>query len=236
MNETLDALTTALFDQLIARSMAEGVPARVGERLQTVLGGTPERSREEYWVGGSVGWINSGKVNEFRIIEPSALITVEALASSAAKLLPTRTTVVAITGATLGQVSLTEFETSANQSVVGILGSAELPSEFVYLWFRANIGDLVSRKTGGAQQHVNKGDVNEFEISVPPPHELNRWLEAARPLFDQIKCNCWKRARLPTARPAAPAEAHLRRSPLPQRRNGHAVSAGRVTALGAAIR
>src|SRR5690606_30139598 len=78
---------------------------RVGEAFRTVLGGTPSRANPLFWANGSVPWINSGKVNELRIISPSELITEAALERSAAKLMPRRTTVVAITGATLGQVS-----------------------------------------------------------------------------------------------------------------------------------
>lgn len=73
----------------------------VGNILDCKLGGTPSRSNESYW-GGSIAWINSGKVNDFRIIEPSEYITEKGLKKSATKLLPAKTTVIAITGATLG--------------------------------------------------------------------------------------------------------------------------------------
>lgn len=85
----------------------------------TVLGGTPSREKNEYW-GGSIPWINSGEVNKLRITKGSEFISDLGLKKSATKLMPVHTTVLAITGATLGQVSYTEIETCANQSVVGI--------------------------------------------------------------------------------------------------------------------
>ena len=71
---------------------------------------------------GDIAWINSGEVRKnIRITTPSEYITGEGLNHSATKLLPKKTTVLAITGATLGQVSLLEIDTCANQSVIGVL-------------------------------------------------------------------------------------------------------------------
>lgn len=109
---------------------------------------------------------------------------------SAAKLLPERTTVLAITGATLGQVSLLELSAAANQSVVGVLGTQDLPSEFIYHWIRARIGDLINRQTGGAQQHVNKEDVNDLALLVPSPGVMCAYLSVVRPMFDRVKLTC----------------------------------------------
>jgi len=81
----------------------------VGNKFKVVLGGTPSTTREEFW-SGDIPWINSGKVNELRIINCSEYITKLGLESSSTKMMPRRTTVIAITGATLGQVSLTELE------------------------------------------------------------------------------------------------------------------------------
>lgn len=163
----------------------------LGEKTMAVLGGTPSRKVAEYW-DGSVPWINSGAVNEFRITKPSELITEQGLSKSAAKLLPRRTTVLAITGATLGQVSLTEIETSANQSVVGLVPKGSLPPEFVYLWVMETIDEIVARQTGGAQQHVNKGNVEEQRVLSPPKAVLDAWSEFVVPLFDRIASGCFE--------------------------------------------
>jgi len=164
----------------------------IGQTLDTVLGGTPARNNIEFWTNGTVGWINSGKVNEFRVVEPSELITEQALKKSATKLLPKRTTLLAITGATLGQVSLNEIECCANQSVVGIIGNDEIPSEYVYSWINQIIEKLIASQTGGAQQHINKGNVQEAHILLPIATVLNDFISQARPAFDQIAVSCFE--------------------------------------------
>ena len=75
-------------------------------------------------------------------------------------MMPKRTTLIAITGATLGQFSLTEIECCANQSVVGIWDKENLYNEFIYLKISEIIKDLVLLASGSAQPHINKEDVN----------------------------------------------------------------------------
>lgn len=164
---------------------------KLGDNLTTILGGTPDRTKVNYW-DGDVPWINSGKVNEFRIIEPSEYITKEGLDNSATKLLPKRTTVLAITGATLGQVSLLEIDSCANQSVIGILESKEIPSEYIYFWIKNKINDIISWQTGGAQQHINKGNVDSSLFLIPKKDILIKYLEIVKLLFNKISINCFE--------------------------------------------
>ena len=103
-----------------------------------------------------------------------------------------RTTVIAITGATLGQVSLTEIETCANQSIVGVIGTAQFPSEFLYFWVKSRIGDLLASQTGGAQQHINKNNVNDLRVLRPSYAIMQAFVAQARPCFDRIKECCFE--------------------------------------------
>lgn len=168
---------------------------RLGEVCECVLGGTPSRAKPEYW-GGSVPWINSGKVNEFRITEPSEWITETGLNNSATKLLPAKTTVLAITGATLGQVSLLEIEACANQSVVGIVSSEILPYTFLYPFIVDNIDELISHQTGGAQQHINKQNIESLEVPCYPEEVIAEYDRTVAPIFEQIGNNCFESVRL----------------------------------------
>jgi type I restriction enzyme, S subunit len=168
-----------------------GVPAdwplvSIGQQFMTVLGGTPSRDKAEYWNNGTVAWINSGKVNDLRVIAPSDQITELALAKSAAKLMPKHTTVIAITGATLGQVSYLEIETSANQSVVGIVDSTERYAEWIYLTMQERIHEVIQHASGGAQQHINKEIINAVTVALPPAGIADAFGNLVRPMFEQL--------------------------------------------------
>ena len=163
--------------------------SRLGREVQIELGGTPDRTRAEFW-NGDINWINSGKVNEFRIVEPSAMITREGLDSSATKLLVKGTVVLAITGATLGQVSRLEIDSCANQSVIGIVENERMSSEYLYFWIKETINDLVGWQTGGAQQHINKGNVENSIVLVPSERIMQEYTGIARPIFERISSLC----------------------------------------------
>jgi len=197
--EIADLFPDRLEDSELGEIPAGWTVSKIGDKVATILGGTPSRAEPRYW-GGDIPWINSGKANEFRVVEPSEFITKDGLDSSATTLLPTRTTVIAITGATLGQVSLTEIATCANQSIVGVIGKAEIPSEFLYLWIRSRIHDLLASQTGGAQQHINKNNVNDVRVLVPSEAIMRAFIGQARPWFDRIKACCLESRTLATLR------------------------------------
>ena len=173
--------------------IVDGVPEgwafyRIDNVFKTVLGGTPSRAKSNYW-GGNIPWINSGEINKLRIINPSEMITKEGYDNSATKLMPIHTTILAITGATLGQVSYTEIETCANQSVVGIIDESKQMNEYLYLNISNNILSIVNKATGGAQQHINKDIVNAYPFLLPSKDVLDRFKKLVAPMFRQIKNN-----------------------------------------------
>lgn len=184
--------------------VVDGVPKgwkkeNVGHLFKTVLGGTPSRDKADYW-GGDIPWINSGEVNKLRIIKESEFITESGLSNSSTKLMPIHTTVLAITGATLGQVSYTEIETCANQSVVGVYDETGEYSAYIYLCISNEIKKIISEAIGGAQQHINKEVVNKFEILLPD-FEVNKRLKAVVvPMFDKITNLYFEIERLSEAR------------------------------------
>ena len=172
---------------------------KLGDVCNCVLGGTPSRAKPEYW-NGTIPWINSCEVNNFRIIKPSETITDLGLSKSATKLLPAKTTVIAITGATLGQVSLLEIDACANQSVVGIIPNSNYPYEYIYPLIKENINQLISHQTGGAQQHINKQNVESLDILVPDTSDLGKYRSTVCFLYEMIANNCFENERLVTLR------------------------------------
>lgn len=171
----------------------------LGEFCKCLLGGTPSRSKEEYW-NGEVNWINSGEINKFRILEASEKITELGLAKSATKLLPKKTTVLAITGATLGQVSLLEIDTCANQSVIGVLENTEVPYEYIYPFIKDRIEMLIQHQTGGAQQHINKDNVESLIFLLPAINVLEDYISLVSPMYKRIESQCFENFYLSTLR------------------------------------
>ena len=158
----------------------------IGSKFSIILGGTPSRSNKEFWANGTVPWINSGEVNLSRITKATELITRSAVEKSATKMLKKRSTILAITGATLGQVSLTEIECCANQSVIAIYDEDNLLNEYVYLRISRDIKKIIALAGGGAQQHINKEVVDERKILTPDADTALEFRNIVAPMFDLI--------------------------------------------------
>ena len=187
----IDQSSAAMFPSTFIATELGQIPKnwqlkKIVDICETFLGGTPSRKNEAYW-NGDISWINSGKVNEFRITAPSERITELGLKKSATKLLPRGTTVIAITGATLGQFSRLEIDTCANQSVVGIVATNSVSDEFIYLTIKNNIIRLIESQTGGAQQHINKENVNEFLVVYPSQDLVEKFTQEVKPIFEKIR-------------------------------------------------
>lgn len=197
----LDALFPSRFVDSELGEIPEGwVAKKMRDVVTPLLGGTPSRNVSNYWEDGTIPWINSGEVNNFRIITPTEKITQEGLENSSTKLIPPRTVVIAITGATLGQVSLVEIETTFNQSIVAIPGTESVPSEYLYLWIKSKIDTITSSQTGGAQQHINKGNVSDSILLVPIPEVIGAFYRKSSQWFDLITTNEFEISQLASLR------------------------------------
>ena len=51
-------------------------------------GGTPDKTRPEFWENGTIPWLSSGEVNQVLVRFPTTFITDEAFRNSSAKWVP----------------------------------------------------------------------------------------------------------------------------------------------------
>lgn len=160
----------------------------IGKEFRTILGGTPSRKKEEYWKNGTISWINSGAVNDFPILKETEKITIEGLKKSATKLMPKKTVVLPFV-VSLGKeikTSMLGIESCGNQSVLGILENKNICAEYIYYCVQFMKNNIYSSLTGGAQQHINKGNVDDTKIFLPEQKLLEQFKKIAQPIFDKI--------------------------------------------------
>ncbi|MBL9042746.1 MAG: restriction endonuclease subunit S [Myxococcales bacterium] len=146
----------------------------LGEVCKTSSGGTPLSSRKEYYEGGDIPWILSGEVAVGNVRQAKSFITRQGLENSAAKLFPKNTVLVAMYGATAGQVGILRFEAATNQAVCGILPNDKLIPEFLFYFLLAKKDELVAQATGNAQPNISQSKIKNTEIPVPSLPEQQR--------------------------------------------------------------
>lgn len=162
--------------------------SKIMNLAETLLGGTPSRARNDYWNNGEIPWINSGAINSFPIVAATEYITENGLKNSAAKLLPIKTVVlpfVISVGATIN-ISILGIPSAGNQSVLGIIGKNSISQEFIYYSIQNYKGTLYGHATGGAQQHINKNNVDNLYILVPENTILEKFNNSVTIMFNQL--------------------------------------------------
>ena len=145
---------------------------------KTIAGGTPSTNKPEYW-GGNIPWIPSGKVQNNIIYEADIdkYITQKGLENSSTKYINPNSVLIALTGATCGNIGLLTFKSTANQSVVGIEPYKNTISKYLFYYLISQREQILINQTGGAQSGINEGNVKNIQISFPPLHEQQQIAE-----------------------------------------------------------
>ena len=160
-----------------ARAARENWPVvKIGEIFKTSSGGTPLKSKNEYYEGGAIPWLGSGEVAQGQIEKSKNFITELALKETSVKLFPKDSVLIAMYGATVGRVGILRFESTTNQAVCAILPNASraIP-EYLYAVLLGAKSKLVALSAGGAQPNISQQIIKNFEIPLPPletQHEI----------------------------------------------------------------
>jgi len=168
---------------------------KLGNVCKTGAGGTPLKSHKHYYDGGTIPWIRSGEVNNRNITESELKITQQGLDNSSAKLFPPQTVVIAMYGATAGQVGILNFECATNQAVCGILPNDNFIPEFIYYFFLKYKDELIAQAVGNAQPNISQAKIKNTLIpiiSVEEQKQIVAILDKAFEAIDQAKTNIEK--------------------------------------------
>ena len=145
----------------------------LGEICATTSGGTPSRSKPEYF-GGAIPWIKSGDLTDGNVVACEEAITEDALRNSSAKLFCKETVLVAMYGATVGKLGMLGIDAATNQAVCGISPSAKIDRWFLFYFLLSQRQNLIRQSTGGAQPNISQKTVRELLVPVPPLPEQRR--------------------------------------------------------------
>ena len=174
-----------------------GTVSQLAERIQN--GGTPKRSEPTYWEPEEIPWLTSGEARQPFILGTQTFISEEGLANSSAKMVPARSVLVALYGATAGQVSMNYQPLSTNQAV-----SAVIPSTgnkyFCLVSLKLEVSNLENRAVGSAQQNIGKKIVEETIVLLPQIKLRTTYGTLVKPLFDRLFHNLYENQTLTAQR------------------------------------
>ena len=138
----------------------------LGDIFKTSSGGTPSKSNDDYYKNGTIPWLRSGEVSDGFIKSTQLKITEKALKNSSAKIFPIDSVLVAMYGATVGQVGILKIKSSTNQAVCSIIPNNNYLPEFIYYYLKQKKEELIGLSVGGAQPNISQGIIKSIQIPI----------------------------------------------------------------------
>ena len=163
---------------------------QLGELCRKVVsGGTPKSTIAEFY-NGDIPWLNTKEVHFNRISQTERKISTLGLENSSAKWIPANCVIVAMYGATAGNVAVNLIPMTTNQACCNLeIDETRADYRFIYYYLKLKYMSLSSLANGGAQQNLNAKLIKDFPIVLPP---LNTQIEIANLLWaldDKIELN-----------------------------------------------
>lgn len=150
---------------------------KIGDVLKTSSGGTPAKGHSEYYEGGDIPWVNSGDLHQMFIYDTPKYISQAGVDNSSAKIFPIDTCLIAMYGATVGEVSILKILGTTNQAVCGILPSKDYQPIFLYSTLKHSKNHFVDLASGGAQPNISQGIIKDFNLITPSINLQNSFAE-----------------------------------------------------------
>jgi len=139
----------------------------LGDLTVVQSGGTPLRSKSEYWDGGNIAWFSSGELNDMETNAPKRHITQEGINSSNAKTFPKGSLLVGMYDTAALKMSILDRDAAFNQAICGLKPDNELDLRFVLHAINAIKPEILSLRRGVRQKNLSLQKIKDIVISIP---------------------------------------------------------------------
>ena len=142
---------------------------KLGEICDFISGGTPSKSKNEYWKNGNIPWIKISDFKEKYIKFSEEKITKIGLENSSAKILKKGTILYTIF-ASVGKVAILDIEATTNQAIVGINLKEDnsIDKDFLYYFLSSIENNIKKQARGVAQNNINISILKNINIPILP--------------------------------------------------------------------
>ena len=168
-NSYLESLKEA--GEIVGVSIFNIKKKNLGEVSDIVLGGTPNKTKHEYWENGTIPWMSSGEVNKKKIYSTDNFITQAGYDNSSATMVPANSTVIALAGQgkTRGLVARIKISLSTNQSLATLIPKDIIINDYMYYYLESQYNKLREVSSGdGSRGGLNKEILKRYPIVIPP--------------------------------------------------------------------
>ena len=158
--------------------------------LKITSGGTPNRKNYDFYNNGKILWVKTKELNNYFIHDTEEKITKDALNKSSAKLLPKDTILLAMYGATVGELGILSKEMACNQACCALIINPKIADfRFVFYLLKLYKEKIKGLATGAAQQNLSTTTIKGFTFNFPPLLEQQKIADFLFGIDDKIQLN-----------------------------------------------
>jgi len=163
---------------------------KLDDLYKITSGGTPSRTKLEYYENGNIPWVKTGDLKNRYINDVQEKINEDGLNNSSAKIFSKNTVLLAMYGATIGNCSILNISAATNQACAAFLPNKKVQTEYLYYFLSYNKPNFILKGVGGAQPNISISILKDFKIPLPPleiQQKIADTLDKAQDLIDKRK-------------------------------------------------
>lgn len=160
----------------------------LGDLYDTTSGGTPSRAKMEYYEDGTIQWIKSKELDNTFIINTEEKITEIALSKSSAKRFPAKSVLIAMYGATVGEIAINSEIATCNQAICAIK-QTDLPYYYAFLFLKNEKENILNQAVGSAQQNISQIIIKNLKLVNPNASDVKDLFNEFDGIFNKLESN-----------------------------------------------
>ena len=149
----------------------------LGEIVTFFGGGTPSKSRPEFYEGGSIPWITPKDMKSWIIDSSIDRITSEAMDQSTAKLIPAPGVLVVVRSGVLKHtlpVGINQVPVTVNQDMKALVCSNLVDPLYLGRFLRASAQSILTNVRGTTADNISTRVLKDLVVPLPPLAEQKR--------------------------------------------------------------
>lgn len=163
------------------------VERKLGNLSEVQSGGTPLRSKPEYW-GGQIAWYSSGELNELYTTAPERNITDKGLENSNAKLFLKGSLLIGMYDTAALKMSILDRKAAFNQAIAGVKPSDKIDLIFILHAINFVKPEILSLRRGVRQKNLSLQKIKDIVLAVPELQEQRRVVRQLASMREETQC------------------------------------------------
>lgn len=173
---------------------------KIGNSIETLGGGTPSTTKNEYWENGDILWYSPTDLTREKSLfsfDTAKKITSLGLQKSSTRMFPVNSLLMS-SRATIGLLTINSKPACTNQGFITMLPNEKLSVYQLYFWVKQNEDLIISKSNGSTFKEISKSNFRDLDVIIGK--DIDSYLKETEDIFNQIKNNIEENQTLKTLR------------------------------------